>query len=456
MRLYKLMVVVAVLALIGGCALPMPKPSGDPGNPIKRLAVLPLVNNTNDVDAPEFVREHLIGALEARLYNVQPLEETNQILRDQMGITLGGQLEMADTQELARTLGVEGLLFGDLMDFHETTTGVYNSRNVRGRFKIVGTGDGGVFWQNGIGVRSQDSHGGIAGDAVVVAAGVTAGGEDIPWVVIDSVSTNESILTGLAVGLGTKLISKAVGIHLARETDEMIRLVLETLPVGPGETTVAAVPAGGATPAADMPEVPMPAVPVFGYVDFGDKDFSAVMVTTTVDKTDNRTVTFEMPVAKSGKKFRTDMDYSLMTQGESMPPSFSRMVTIHLGDEKRAYMLFPNVKKYMVNEDVEQPFEADYNVTRTEVGQEVIDGHPTIKYKVRVTFEGDDVTPQEGFVWRATDLGDMMIKSEMENETVRFSTILKNIVLKTPADTLFEVPEGFVESKNFMEIVMQE
>ena len=33
----------------------------------------------------------------------------------------------------------------------------------------------------------------------------------------------------------------------------------------------------------------------------------------------------------------------------------------------------------------------------------------------------------------------MMIKSEMENETARFSTILKNIVLKTPADALFEL-----------------
>ena len=151
-----------------------------------------------------------------------------------MGITLGGQLEMADMQELARTLGVEGLLYGDLMDFHETTTGVYNSRNVRGRFRIANAADQGDFWQNGIGVKSQDSHGGAVGSAAVVAAGVTAGGEDVPWVVIDSTSTNESILTGMAVGLGTKLISKAIGTHLARETDEMIRLVFETLPMGPG------------------------------------------------------------------------------------------------------------------------------------------------------------------------------------------------------------------------------
>ncbi|MEN8246187.1 MAG: GNA1162 family protein [Thermodesulfobacteriota bacterium] len=449
MRLSKLLMVILILALIGGCTLPMPKPSGDPYNPIRRLAVLPLVNNTNDVDAPEMVRERLVLALEANLYNVQPLEETNQILRDQMGITLGGQLEMAERKVLAEKLGVEGLLYGDLMDFKETTTGVYNSRNVRGRFKIVNAMDEGVFWQNGIGVKSQDSHGGVAGDAAVLAAGVTSDDDDVPWVIIDSVSTNESILTGMAIGLGTKLVSKATGMHLRRETDEMIRMVFETLPMGPGETTVAAMPA------AEMPEMPMPAMPVFGYVDFGERDFSAVMVSTTVSKTDNRRVTFEMPVAKAGKKFRTEIDYSSMTQGESMPPTFSQMVTIHRGDEKLGYMLFPNVKKYMVNEDVEQPYEVDYEVKREEVGKEVIDGHPTIKYKVQVTFEGDDVSPQEGFVWRATDLGDMMIKSEMENETVRFSTILKNIVLKTPADALFEVPAGFIESKNFMEIVME-
>ena len=334
MRLSKLLVFMSVIALVAGCTLPMPKPSGNPGNPIKRLAILPLVNNTNDVDAPEIVRERLAEALAGRMYNVQPLEETDQILRDQMGITLGGQLEMADNREMAQILGVEGLLFGDLMDFHETTTGVYNSRNVRARFRIVNASNDGVFWQNGLGVRSQDSHGGAMGSVAVVAAGVTGNDEEVPWVIIDSTSTDENILTGMALGLGTKLISKAIGIHLARETDEMIQRVFDTLPTGPGETTMAAVP-----PPMEMPEMPMPAVPVFGYVDFGEKDFTAVIVSTTVDKTNNRSVTFEMPVAKAGQKFRTEIDYSAMTQGESMPPSFSQMVTIHRGEEELARML---------------------------------------------------------------------------------------------------------------------
>jgi len=454
MRLSKFLVLFTMLALIAGCAMPTLKPSGDPGNPIKRIAVLPLVNNTNDIDAPEMVRERLVAALQARMYNVQSLEETNLILRDQMGITLGGQLEMADNREMAEILGVEGLFFGDLMDFHETTTGVYNSRNVRGRFRIVNAIADGVFWQNGIGVKSQDSHGGDIGAVAVLAAGVTSD-EEVPWIIIDSTSTNENILTGLAIGLGTKLISKATGTHLVRETDEMIRLVFDTLPVGPGGMTMATAPSGAEVPQVEMPEMAMPAVPVFGYVDFGERDFSAVIVSTTVDKANSRRITFEMPVAKAGQKFRTEIDYAAMAQGEAMPPSFSKMVTIHLGDEKRAYTLFPNVMKYMVNEDAEVAPEAEPDVQMTEVGSEVIDGHPTIKYRVHMTYKGD-VPTQEGYVWKATDLDGMIVKSEMENEDIAFSTVLKDIVLATPDAALFEVPADYTESKNFMEIVTQE
>ena len=34
----------------------------------------------------------------------------------------------------------------------------------------------------------------------MVAAGITAADDDVPWVIIDSTSTNESLLTGMAIG----------------------------------------------------------------------------------------------------------------------------------------------------------------------------------------------------------------------------------------------------------------
>jgi len=457
MRSAKWLAILWALVIIAGCAIPMPAPSGDPGNPVKRIAVLPLLNETNDVDAPEMVRKRLVPALDARLYNVQPLEETDQILRDQMGITIGGQLEMAEEKKLAETLGVEGLLFGVLMDFSETTTGVYNSRNVRGRFRIYDATNDGDFWHNGLGVKSQDSHGGAVGSATVMAAGVTSSDEEVPWVIIDSSSSSDSILSGMALGLGTKLIAKATGTHLQHETDEMIRRVFDNLPIGPGHTTMAAVPEGqeGEAPQVEMPEISAPPVPAIGYMDYGERDFTAIMVSTTVDKTNNRRITFNMPIAKSGQKFRMEIDYAGMTQGESMPPSFSKMISIHRGDQEKAYMLYPNVKKYMVNTEDEALETTEPEVETTEVGHEVIDGHPTIKYKVRVSYEGEDA-PQGGHIWKATDLYDMTIKSEFENEGVAFSTLLKDIVLKTPDASLFEVPSDYTESENFMEIVMQE
>ena len=73
--------------------------------------MLPLINDTTDVDAPNFVREKLAAAIQRRFYNVQPLEETDRILRDQLGITLGGQLGMATTAQLREALQVEGLLY---------------------------------------------------------------------------------------------------------------------------------------------------------------------------------------------------------------------------------------------------------------------------------------------------------------------------------------------------------
>ena len=138
-----------------------------------------------------------------------------------------------------------------------------------------------------------------------------------------------------------------------------------------------------------------------------------------------------------------------------MPPSFSKMITIHRGDEQMAYTLFPNVMKYMVSEEVADQEAVEPDVQTTEIGSEVIDGHPTIKYKIHISYDGEEA-PQEGFIWKATDLDNMTIKSEMENEGVKFSTLLTDIVLKTPDAELFEVPSNFTQSKNFMEIIMQE
>ncbi len=59
----------------------------------------------------------------------------------------------------------------------------------------------------------------------------------------------------------------------------------------------------------------------------------------------------------------------------------------------------------------------------------------------------------EGSIWNATDLDGMTIKSEVENKDFKITTELKNIVLKTPAASLFEIPEGYTEAKSFMDVM---
>ena len=72
-------------------------------------------------------------------------------------------------------------------------------------------------------------------------------------------------------------------------------------------------------------------------MNYGDRDFKAVMVSSTLDKSQGRKFSFEMPIAKAGEKFRMEMDYTKMSGAQGMPPAMSSVVMIHRGDEKRTY-----------------------------------------------------------------------------------------------------------------------
>lgn len=233
-------------------------------NPLKRVAVLPLVNQTNDVDAPEYVREELVLRLQAMQYRVQPVAETDRILRDQMGITLGRQLDMATPQALGETLGVDGVVYGVLDDFSTTVAGVLTEKKVRARFTLVRTSDGSVFWSNGAGVIGRIRvTGGVSGKVAagleaasrvqaakesaeqaratgVLSPGRLPGGLDAvtaPWFTLPTVEIGggreprkavegEQVAAGLALGLGERLVEKAVGKPLFQEVRLMMNLIV--------------------------------------------------------------------------------------------------------------------------------------------------------------------------------------------------------------------------------------
>ena len=147
------------------------------------------------------------------------------------------------------------------------------------------------------------------------------------------------------------------------------------------------------------------------------------------------------------------MDYTKMSGAQGMPPAMSSVVMIHRGDEKRTYSLYTNKKKYMVSDETDEGYYDEPDVAKTFVAKETIDGHPTEKYKITITYQGQET--QEGFIWNATDLDGMTIRSEIDNAAVKMTSTLTGIVMGTPPADLFEVPVDYTETNNFLEIVME-
>lgn len=447
-------VILSLVFFLAGCIMPPPRPPlhADPFNPLKRVAVLPMKNDTTDVDGPNVVRQKMAEALKQRSYVVQDLKETDRILRDQMGITLGGQFDMTTAQKVGEALGVEGVLYGTLMDFDETTTGVVNVKKVRGKFRLVNTQTGQAIWSRGLGVRAEVKMAGAAGAvASTVSKAADARDKEAPWVTIESRATgNDSFGKSLVMGLGSKLVSKAMGIHLEHESAELARLVSDNLPWGPGEL---AAPTRPAPVQIGLPDIKVPEPPSFGHMEFGKKDFSAVMISTTINKANNQTMIMEALIAKAGEKFRTEMDLSKTVKGQQgMPPEFSRMVVIARGDKHVVYTLYPNKRRYIVHpEGDDEKSGREPRIEKIKVGSEIIDGHPADKFRVRMVQKDDSVF--EGFIWNAKDLDGMTIRTETENNDFKTVMELKRIVLRRPDPPLFEIPAGYVEAEGFLDLM---
>ena len=148
-----------------------------------------------------------------------------------------------------------------------------------------------------------------------------------------------------------------------------------------------------------------------------------------------------------------EMDYTKMSGAQGMPPAMSSVVMIHRGDEKRTYSLYTNKKKYMVSDETEEGYYEEPDVTKTFMADETVEGHPTKKYRITISYPGQE--KQEGFIWDATDLDGMTIRSEIDNETVKMTSTLTGIVMGPPPAALFEVPGDYTETSNFLEIVME-
>lgn len=220
--------------------------------PIKTVAVLPVANDTADVEAPEKIRQALAERIVLKGYVVKPISDVNRVLKDEMGITLGRQLDMATAEELGKRLGVDAVIYGTLFDYEEKSTGVLNIRRVRAGFKLVDATTGKTIWGRGRGVKSEAKMGGNTGAMISEAASAVVKKldekerlelfkKDYRGIGVWNELPSESVFTGGQEGLtgvgiamastvAKKVVDTATASFLKKETEAMLSKILLTMP----------------------------------------------------------------------------------------------------------------------------------------------------------------------------------------------------------------------------------
>lgn len=132
-------------------------------------------------------------------------------------------------------------------------------------------------------------------------------------------------------------------------------------------------------------------------------------------------------------------------------PSFT-MILINRPDKGVNWQLFPKSMKY-----VETPIKPvtdttedapllinpkDVKVESERLGEEVVNGHPCVKWKVTMTLS--DGKPFVYYSWGAQDLDNFAIKKEFET-TPGESMVIEydNVVLGHPDAAVFDIPAGY-------------
>lgn len=161
----------------------------------------------------------------------------------------------------------------------------------------------------------------------------------------------------------------------------------------------------------------------------------------------------ESKIIRSGDKTRTEM---------IMPFFNIKTVLLEIPKDGQtvSYSLFPDKKKYLINED-----DADGAPSGTpkieELGTEVVDGVTCIKRKITMTDNGmaSSVT-----MWFSPDHKDMPIKMVAAADVpmqpgqptmpMQSTILFKNYDFSTPDASLFVLPDGYAQISNMMEIMM--
>ena len=111
----------------------------------RSIAVLPVLNETVNLKAPEVFRPILLNKLSTKGYETPSLAFIDGRLRGKE-IREAGQLNTLTPQELGKLLGVDALLYAYVTEFSTTYLLAYASITVGGRFEIKDSKTGESLW----------------------------------------------------------------------------------------------------------------------------------------------------------------------------------------------------------------------------------------------------------------------------------------------------------------------
>ena len=149
--------------LSGGCA-PSNVYVAKNFRPLGRIALMPLANDSNDLDASGFVRGVIFQAMQGLGFQMIPLAEIDQKLNEQ-GFTDGGQLNATTPQKLGEWTGADTVLFATVEDFNYITLGFYWQRKVTVSGRLMDPKTGERLWETeksfstrGVAVNKKDAE----------------------------------------------------------------------------------------------------------------------------------------------------------------------------------------------------------------------------------------------------------------------------------------------------------
>jgi hypothetical protein len=112
-----------------------------------KVAILPMVNESNDLDGPIFVRKLIQGGMLVRGFQVLPPTDVDAQLKTQ-GFTDGGQLRATTPQKIGEWTGADTLLYSTLEDFNYINIGFYAQRQVKVLAQLVDAKTGERLWES--------------------------------------------------------------------------------------------------------------------------------------------------------------------------------------------------------------------------------------------------------------------------------------------------------------------